>query len=73
MKLQDYNFTLKHILGKTNTKADILSRKNQVNTKEDNKDIQLLKDKMWTRKTTARIMILGRKVVPEEGDILKRI
>jgi len=59
LKLQDYNFMLKHILGKTNTKADILSRKDQVNTKEDNKDIQLLKDEMWTRKTTARITVLG--------------
>jgi len=73
LKLQDYNFKLKHILGKTNTKADILSWKDQVNTKEDNKDIQLLKDEMWTRKTTARIMMLGQKVMPEEGDILKKI
>ena len=46
LKLQDYDFTLKHILGKTNTKADILSWKEQVNTREDNKDVQLLKDKM---------------------------
>jgi len=73
MVLQNYDFTLKHIPGKTNTKADILSWKDQVNTKEDNKNVQLLKDEMWTRKTTARITMLGRKVVPEEGDILKRI
>ena len=46
LKLQDYDFTLKYILGKTNTKADILSRKDQVNTKEDNKDVQLLKNKL---------------------------
>jgi len=46
LKLQDYGFTLKHIPRKTNTKVDILSRKNQVNTKEDNKDVQLLKDKL---------------------------
>jgi len=65
--------TLKHILGKTNTKADILSRKDQVNTKEDNKDVQLLKDEMWTRKTTAKVTILGRKVLTEEGDIIKKI
>jgi len=32
---------------KTNTKADILSKKDQVNTKEDNKDVQLLEDKLW--------------------------
>ena len=44
LKLQDYDFILKHILEKINTKADILSRKDQVNTKEDNKDVQLLKE-----------------------------
>jgi len=47
LKLQDYNFILKHILGKMNTKAEILSRKEQVNTKEDNKDVQLLKEELW--------------------------
>ena len=46
LKLQDYDFILQHILGKTNTKADILSRKDQVDTKEDNKDVQILKDEM---------------------------
>ena len=29
-----------------NTRADILLRKDQVNTKEDNKDIKMLKDKL---------------------------
>ena len=56
-----------------NMKADILSRKEQVNTKEDNKDVQLLKDEMWTRKTTVKIIILGRKVMMEESDIVKKI
>jgi len=36
LKLQDYDFTPQHILGKTNTKADILSRREKVDTKEDN-------------------------------------
>ena len=66
MKLQDYDFTLKHIPEKTNTKADILSRKEQVDTKEDNKDVQILKDKMWTRK-------MERKMVTEESNIVKTI
>ena len=73
LKLQDYDFTLKHILGKTNTKADILSWKEQVDTKEDNKDVQLLKDEMWTRKMTVKVMMLGRKVMTEESDVVKRI
>ena len=73
MKLQDYDFKLKHIPGKTNTKADILSRKDQVNTKENNKDVQLLKDEIWARRTTAKITMLGRKMKPEKGNILKKI
>jgi len=56
-----------------NTKADILSRKEQVNTKEDNKNVQLLKDEMWTRKTIVKITILERKVMTEESDIVKKI
>ena len=31
-------------------KADILSRKDHINTTNDNKDIQMLKNEMWTRK-----------------------
>ena len=46
LKLQDYNLILWHILGKMNTKADILSRKDQVNTKEDIKDVQVLKEEL---------------------------
>ena len=28
---------------------------------------------MWTRKTTVKIMMLGRKVMTEESDIIKKI
>jgi len=59
LKLQDYDFTLYYIPGKTNTKADILSRKNQVDTKNDNKNVQMLKEELWTRRqTTANITVL---------------
>ena len=71
--MQDYDFTLKHIPGKTNTKADILSRKDQVNTKEDNKDVQILKDKLWQQKTTAEVIIMKGNKIREEGNILKKI
>ena len=73
MKLQDYDFTLQHIPGKTNTKADILSRKDQVNAKEDNKDIQLLKEELWSRRMIAEITMIGRKTTTEECDIIKEI
>jgi len=73
LKLQDYNFTLWHIPRKTNTKADILSRKDQVNTKEDNKDIQLLKEELWSRRTTAEIIMIGRKTTAEECNVIKEI
>jgi len=56
-----------------NTKADILSRKDQVNMKEDNKDVQLLKEELWSRRTTAEIAMIGRKIITEEGNILKEI
>ena len=71
--MQDYDFTLKHILEKTNTKTDILSRKDQVNTKEDNKDVQLLKDKLWQRKTIAEVAIMKENKTREESKILKEI
>jgi len=60
LKLQDYNFILQHIPEKMNTKADILSRKDQVDTKNDNKDVQVLKEKLWTRKTMAEVTMLKR-------------
>ena len=33
-----------------NIKANILSRKDHIDTMEDNKDVHMLKDKMWARK-----------------------
>jgi len=73
LKLQDYNFTLRHIPGKTNTKADILSRKDQVNIKEDNKNIQMLKEELWMRRTTAEVTILKRMTTTDKQEILEEI
>jgi len=52
---------------------DILSRKDQVNTKEDNKNVQILKEELWTRRTTAKVTILKRMTKMEDSDILKEI
>jgi len=71
--LQDYDFILQHITGKTNTKVDILLRKDQVNTKEDNKNVQLLKEELWSRRTTAKITMIERKTTVEECDVIKEI
>jgi len=73
LKLQDYNFTLRHILGKTNTKVDILSRKDQVNTKEDNKNIQMLKEELWMRRTIAEVTMLKRMTATDKQEILEEI
>jgi len=54
-------------------KVDILLRKDQVNTKEDNKDVQLLKKQLWTRRMTAEITMLERKTTMDELDITKEI
>ncbi|KAF7762598.1 hypothetical protein Agabi119p4_9191 [Agaricus bisporus var. burnettii] len=47
--LQEYDFLLRHIPGKTNTKADILSRIIKPDISEDNKNVEMFKDKIFTR------------------------
>ena len=48
MDLQEYNFTIKHRPGKTNTKADLLSRRADYPRGEnDNKDVILLKKELF--------------------------
>jgi len=56
-----------------NTKTDILSRKDQVNTQEDNKDIYILKEKLWKKRTTAEITILRKNSIIEKMELLKEI
>ena len=57
-----------------NTKANILSRKDQVDTTENNKDVQLLKEEIWIRNiTTGEVMIIWRNQVVEETTLLEEI
>ena len=56
-----------------NTKTDIFSRKDQINTKKDNKDVQLLKEKLWTRRTTTEIIILKKTTTIDNLEIKKEI
>jgi len=53
--------------------VDILSRKYQVDTREDNKDVQLLKDEMWSRKITSKIQVFDGRKRGDENDIIKKI
>jgi len=71
--LQDYDFILQHIFRKTNTKVNILSRKNQIDTQEDNKDVQMLKEDLWARRTTAEIIVIRRNKTTEDSELLEEI
>jgi len=56
-----------------NTKADILSRKDQVDMKNNNKYVQVLKEELWTRKTTAEVIMLKRNQTTDNLDLLEEI
>jgi len=54
--------------------TNVLSRKDHINTTEDNKDVQILNDEMWTRRqTTAEIKMIQRNQVVEETTLLEEI
>jgi len=44
-----------------------------VDTKEDNKDVQLLKDEIWTRKSTSKIKVFDERKRVDESNIIKKI
>ena len=44
-----------------------------MDTKEDNKDVQLLKDEMWTRKSTSKIKVFNERKRVDESNIIKKI
>ena len=52
---------------------DILSRKDQVDIKDNNKNIQILKEEVWIRKTTVEITILRKSKMTENSDLLEKI
>jgi len=41
--------------------------------KENNKDVQLLKEQLWTRRMTVEIMMLRRKMTVDKSDMVKEI
>jgi len=53
--------------------VDILSRKDQVDIRNNNKNIQLLKEEVWIRRTTAVVTLLRRNKMIDSSDILEEI
>ena len=41
--------------------------------KEDNKNVQILKEELWTKRTIAEIMMLKRNKTIENSDLLEEI
>ena len=58
-----------------NIRANILSRKDQVNTKDDNKDIKMLKDELQTKRinTEAEIIMFEENQMVKETILLEEI
>ena len=54
---------------------DILSRKDQVDTIEDNKNIKMFKDKLWTRQVSmeAEVVVIRENQVVKETTLLEEI
>ena len=54
-------------------KIVILSRKDQMNTQDNNKNVQMLKEELWTRRMTAKVTVLQRKKTRENSSLLDDI
>jgi len=50
-----------------------LSRKDQVDIWEDNKDVKMLKEELWTRRTTAEITMLKGYKSLEDSNLLEEM
>ena len=44
-----------------------------MDTKNDNKDVQILKEELWTRRTVVKVTMLKRTMTMDDLDILKEI
>ena len=73
-ELGEYNFTMHHKPGKTNIKADILSRQADHNRGEDdNKDVTVLKNEWFRRIETIRREEIAEETRREAEQHLKKL
>jgi hypothetical protein len=61
--LQEYDFLLQHILGKDNTKADILLRLIKPDILNDNTEVEMFKDRILIQKIQEEIMIYEETLI----------
>jgi len=56
-------------------KVDILFRKDQVDTIDDNKDVKLLKDELWTRQVSmeVEVIVIRKNQIIKETILLEEI
>ena len=54
-------------------KADILSRKDQVDTTNNNKNIKFLKDKLWMKQVKMEAEVIMKSQIVEETILLDKI
>jgi len=50
-----------------------LSRKDQVNTKDNKKNVQLLKEELWTRRTAVEVTMLKKMTTTDDLELMKEI
>jgi len=61
LKLQDYDFMIRHILGKINTRADLLSKKDQIDVTKDNRNIEMLRQvEIWQTEVSVVLFKEGK-------------
>jgi hypothetical protein len=78
--LQEHNYSLQHIPGKTNTKADILSWLFKADTSHDNENIEMFKDRIFICQLSElpssleTILLYNRHLdISSDGSLLKCI
>ena len=64
-----------HLMAYSKKEANILFRKDQVDTKDNKRDIKMLKDELWTRRvsTKAKVIVLRENQVVEKITSLDEI
>ncbi|KAF7762552.1 hypothetical protein Agabi119p4_9145 [Agaricus bisporus var. burnettii] len=73
LMLQEYDFLLRHISGKTNTKADILSRLIKPNTSNDNRGVEMFKEKIFEILADETLLEKIRKCERRETRVLEEM